>query len=159
MKTIIIIGLVLISFSGYTQHNLLGKSQAYITNLFQYDPEYIVNVDTISPTKAVVKCKTTNAYPYYTYELNLLEDKCISYGFVSKNQQILRTHVEVLDFVGKVIERDSSFTNFVYEVESPERKVFYSVKQPFAKSEIRTRRDIYYILVTEETKNIEQDED
>ncbi len=159
MKGLTLFFTLLLSASGFSQHNLLGKSQEYIANMYRYDPEFIVKIDTISPLKAIIKCKTSKTYPYYTYELDLLEDRCISYGFVSKNQEILRTHIELLSFLGKIIERDSAFVNIVYEIETVNKKIFYSVKQPFAKSQIRTRRDIYYILITEEKKKTEEDED
>jgi hypothetical protein len=58
----------------------------------------------------------------------------------------------MLDYLGKIVKADSSFTNFMYEIELPEKKVLYTIRQPFAGSQIKTRRDLYYILVEEKKK-------
>ena len=136
------------------QHNLLGQTQKYITKLYELDPEYIVQVDTIGAEKVLITCKTSTIYPYYTYELDVITDKCISYGFVSRNREVLRAQLEILSYVGKLIERDSTSTNFIYVVNLPEKRVFYSIKQPFSKSTIKTRQDLFYIMVTEEKKKL-----
>lgn len=137
----------------YTQHNFLGKDQLFITNHYRLDPEFSIFIDTIKSNKILVTCKSSSTYPYYTYEIDMITDICISYGFVSKNRDVLNTYIENLDYLGKIIKTDSLLINFIYLVELPEKKIYYSVKQPFADSNIITRKDLFYILITEEKKN------
>ncbi len=154
MKPYLLVFLTLLSFSLKSQHNFLGKNQSFIVDYFMLDPEYSVNIDTLKTNKVLITCKSPDVYPYHTYEINLIEDKCISYGFVSKNKDILKGFIEILDHIGSIVKSDESFTNFIYMVELPEKKVFYSIRQPFAESKIITRRDLFYVLITEEVKKI-----
>jgi hypothetical protein len=154
MKTPLFLIFSFISFNLFGQHNLIGKTQDFILTKYQYDPEYTVKIDTINDNKILITCRTFEIYPYYTYEIDKLTNKCISYGFISRNREIFKSQIEMLDYLGKLIETDSSATNFVYELTLPEKKIYYTVRQPFVKSQIKTRRDLYYILVTEDRKKI-----
>jgi len=131
------------------QHNMLGKSQKEILSLYNTDPEYIVKVDTLNSQTILITCKTSALYPYYTYEVNRLNNRCVSFGFVSKDKQILDSYIDILEHVGERIESDSTFTNFTYKVSTASKIVYYSVKQPFINSEYISRRNIFYVLVTE----------
>ncbi len=137
----------------FTGHNFIGKSQEYITNLYSNDPEYLVAADTLHFEKVMIKCKGAKLYPYYTYEIDLETDRCITYGFVSKDREVFKAYIEILDFIGKVIETDSTKTNLRYMVKLPKRKVFYVIKQPFAGSNIITKQGLFYILIREELEN------
>ena len=154
MKIIFSLLLSLLSSGLFAQHNLLGKSMDYITDYYKFDPEYTVNIDTIRTGKVMITCKSPDIYPYHTYEINTNLDKCISYGFVSKNHAILETYVEVLGHIGTLLKADSSFTNFIYVVELPQKEILYSFKHPFAESRIKTRRDIFYVMITQKDKKI-----
>ena len=136
----------------YAQHNFLGKDKSYIINYFKIDPEFTVSIDTIRSNKLQIICKTSSMYPYHTYEIDLISDVCISYGFISKNRDVFNTYIENLDYLGKIVKADSSYKNFVYSVELSDRRIYYSIKQPFADSNIKTRRNLFYILITEERK-------
>jgi hypothetical protein len=154
MKTTLLLILLFLTTNLFGQHNLIGQTQDYILKKYQYDPEYTVKIDTINDDKIIITCRTFDIYPYYTYEIDMLTDRCISYGFISRNRDIFKSQIETLDYLGKLVESDSTSTNFVYEINLPDKKVFYTVRQPFAKSQIKTRRDLYYILVTEEKKKL-----
>jgi len=132
------------------QQNFLGKSQEYIYGLYTNDPEYEITTDTVHFEKVVIKCKGVQAYPYYTYEIDLLTDRCVSYGFVSKNREVLKTYIEILEYIGTVAEKDSVNSKVTYVVKLPKRKVIYTIKQPYAASNVITKQGLFYILVREE---------
>lgn len=154
MKLHSLLFLMLISTSMFAQHNLLGKNMEYIKEYYKFDPEYTVVIDTIRTNKVMITCKSPNIYPYHTYEINTALDMCVSYGFVSKDKAILETYVEVLGHIGTLVKADSSFTNFVYLVELPQKEILYSFRHPFAGSNIKTRRDIFYVMITQKNKKI-----
>lgn len=138
------------------QHNFLGENQEFIVNHFKEDPEYSVNLDSVNDFTILITCKTFEQYPYYTYEIDIQRDVCISYALVSKDRQILDTYIDILDHLGEIIERDSSFQNFTYKVEGIDKNSYYSIKQPYVNSTYYSRRNIFYVLITEELK-IESD--
>ncbi len=143
----------IVGFSNFgelsAQHNLLGKSQDFIEGLYKYDPEFFVEKDTLNEDKILITCKSSETYPYHTYEIDLTRDRCVSYGYVSKNPDILKTYLEVLGYLGKVVQTDNNFSNFVYEVCLDDRTVYYSIRRPYSDSSVITRRNIFYILITE----------
>ena len=146
--------LFLFSTGLFAQHNLLGKSMQYITDYYKFDPEYTVNIDTLRTGKIMITCKSPDIYPYHTYEINTGLDKCVSYGFVSKNRAILETYVELLGSIGTLVKADSSYTNFSYLVDLPQKEILYTFRHPFADSRIKTRREIFYIMITQKDKKI-----
>ncbi len=131
------------------QHNFLGKTQEYIVKYFDHDPEYTVVIDTIGKN-ILLTCKTSQPYPYYTYELDMKSNRCISFGIVSKNRELLDGYIDMLDYLGKIVQRDSAFTNVTYQIDLPNVRCYFLLKQPFVNSEYISRRNIFYILVTEE---------
>ena len=118
------------------QHNFLGKDKSFIINYYKIDPEFDVFIDTINSDKILISCKPSGVYPYHTYGIDLIADVCISYGFISKNRKVLDTYIENLDYLGKIIKKDSTFTNFVYAVELVNKIIYYSINQPYADSKI-----------------------
>lgn len=138
----------------YAQHNMLGKSYHSIINTYNKDPEYILKVDTISDETILITTKTSNLYPYYTYEIDRNTKICISYGIVSKDKNTLETYIDVLDHLGELVEVDSSFTNMTYKIDTKNKISYYSIKQPFLNSSYISRRNIFYILITSEIKEI-----
>ncbi|GEM_PF-1285360 len=134
------------------QHNLLGKSQEFIEGLYKYDPEFYFEKDTINDDKLLLTCKTSEVYPYHTYEVDLTRDKCMSYGYVSKNPDILKSYFEILGFIGKVVQSEQNSANLVYAVDLENRTVYYSIRRPYANSSIITRQNVFYILVTEDQR-------
>lgn len=150
MKFSIFFVLIIIQSTSFGQHNFIGKSQKYITNLYDNDPEYTISTDTLHFEKILIKCRGVDLYPYYTYEIDLNTDRCISYGFVSKNREVFKTYIELLNFIGRIVETDSTNTNMTYIVTLPERKILYVIKQPFAKSNIITKQGLFYVLISEE---------
>jgi hypothetical protein len=134
----------------YSQHNLLGKSQKYIRSYYELSNEYILKVDSISKNAVLLSYKSENQYPFYTYEINLSDDVCVSYGIVSKDAIVLKTYLEMLDFIGDVVEMDSTYSNFTYKVTTDQKVCFFSIKQPYYNSQFLTRRSLFYILVTEQ---------
>ncbi len=149
MKKLIVIAFFFIPIYIYAQHNLLDKSQEFIIGFYKYDPEFTVHIDTLNRNKALITCKSVEIYPYYTYEIDLIEDRCISYGFVSKNKYVLESYIELLGYMGTIIQTDSSFTKFVYKVTLKNKIIYYTIKQPYANSNISTRKNIFYIMVNE----------
>ena len=140
------------TFGIMAQHNMLGRSQEFITGFYKYDPEFIIETDTLNEEKILLSCKSSNIYPYHTYEIDLIQDQCTSYGLVSKNKDVLKTYIEFLAYIGKVVQTDSSGTNYVYAVDLTDKTVFYSIRRPYANSNIITRQNLFYILITEEIK-------
>lgn len=145
----ILLFLLLLPYSSFSQHNMLDKPMDFILGFYRYDPEFTVDVDTLSETKALITCKSVYFYPYYTYEINLIEDRCVSYGFASKDRIVMETYIELLGYLGTIVKTDNSFTEFVYEVVLKNKKVYYTIKQPYANSNVKTRKDIFYVLVSE----------
>ncbi len=141
----------------YGQRNLIGKSQTYIQSFYNLSGKHKLSVDTINQKSILLTYKSENQYPFYTYEINLEEDKCISFGIVSKNHNTLRTYLDLLDYVGEMVEADSTYNNFTYQVKNDGRICFFTIKQPYYNSQFLTRRNLFYILVTEKywDKNIE----
>jgi len=136
------------------QHNLLGKSQEFIEGLFKYDPEFYIEKDTLNDDKLLLTCKSSQIYPYHTYEIDLTRDRCISYGYVSKNPDVLKTYFELLGFIGKVVQAENNSANLVYAVNIENRTIYYSIRRPYANSNIITRQNVFYILVTEEPRQV-----
>ncbi|NJO92915.1 MAG: hypothetical protein HC831_31080, partial [Chloroflexia bacterium] len=81
---LVVITLLLGVSTSYTQHNLLGKSQKYIRSFYNLGNEFALKVDTIGQKAILLTYKTEKQYPFYTYEIDLHKDLCISYGVVSK---------------------------------------------------------------------------
>ena len=137
----------------YPQHNMLGKSQKYIRSFFELSSEFSLKVDTLSKRSILLSYKPEKQYPFYTYEINTTEDVCVSYGVVSKDPDVLRTYIDILNYIGEVVEMDSTYNNFTYKVATNKKVCFYSIKQPYFNSQFLTRRSLFYILVTEQTVN------
>jgi len=140
----------------FSQHNFLGESQEFIMKQYNKDPEYSIEIDTINKYTTLITCKTFEQYPYYTYEVDLLRNVCMSYAFVSKDREIYDTYVDILEHIGEVVERDSSYQNVTYKVAGNGKNAYYSIKQPFINSTYYSRRSIFYILITEELKSGEK---
>ena len=133
----------------YGQHNLIGKSQTYIQSFYKLSGKYYQKIDTINQNSVLLTYKSEKQYPFYTYEIDLIENKCISFGIVSKDHNTLRTYLDLLDYIGELVEADSTYNNFTYQVKNNERICFFTIKQPYFNSQFLTRRNLFYILVTE----------
>lgn len=154
LKTTFVLAGIFLSAYVFSQHNLLGKSSEFIKGFYKYDPEYIVDIDTLNSQKILINCQTGNDYPYHTYEIDMLTDKCSSYGYVSNNKNVLKTYMEFLGFLGKVVKTDSIYSHTVYAVDLPKKTVYYSIKKPYPESNILPQKNIFYIVVTQEEKTI-----
>jgi len=131
---------------------MLGKSKVYIESFYKLSNNYIVKTDTINKEALLITCKTKEQYPFYTYEINLKDKICVSYGIVSKNEEILNTYLELLSYLGELIEVDSTYNNFIYKIETKERLSVFSIKKPYFNSQFLSRRSLFYILITEQQK-------
>lgn len=149
-KTIIVVIILLIGYLSYSQHNMLGKSQRYIRSFYKLANGFSLKIDTINQESILLTYKTREQYPFFTYELNLNDDLCVSYGIVSKNTQTLETYLDMLDYLGEVINVDSTYKNFVYKIKTNEKTSYFTIKQPFIDSPFVTRRNVFYILMTEQ---------
>ena len=145
----------------YGQRNLIGKSETYIKSFYNLSGQHYQSIDTINQNSVLLTYRNEKQYPFYTYEISLKEDKCISFGIVSKNHNTLKTYLDLLDYIGELVEADSTYNNFTYRVKNDGKICFFSIKQPYYNSQFLTRRNLFYILVTEKylEKNIETDED
>ena len=145
----------------YGQRNLIGKSETYIQSFYNLSKNFNLSIDTINQTSVLLTYKSEKQYPFYTYEINLLDDKCVSFGIVSKDHSTLRTYIDLLDYIGEMVEVDSTYNNFTYQVKNDGRICFFTIKQPYINSQFLTRRNLFYILVTEKywEKIIETDEE
>jgi len=152
MKNVLIIPFILYSTLLYSQHNMLGKTQTEILGFYNRDPEFSVDVDTISNTSILITCRTSQPYPFYTYELDRINDLCTSYGFVSKSREILDSYIDILDHMGQIVEQDSTASNFTYKIETSIKSIYYSIKQPFKYTQMISRRNLFYVIVTEQKK-------
>ncbi len=147
---LVIVTLILGASNSYTQHNMLGKSQKYIRSFYNLANEFTIKVDSIGQKTILLTYKTEKQYPFYTYEVDLLKDLCISYGVVSKDNNTLKSYLDILNYVGELVEVDSTYNNFVYKVETNQKTSFFTIKQPYFNSQFLTRRSVFYILVTEQ---------
>lgn len=136
----------------FSQHNMLGKSQKYIRSFYALSMEFFLKVDTIANQSILLSYKTDKQYPYYTYEIDLEDDICVSYGIVSKDNSTLKVYLDLLDYIGELIEVDSTYNNFTYKIETNQKTSFFTIKQPYYNSQFLTRRNLFYILVTEQRK-------
>ncbi len=134
---------------GFSQRNLIGKSQKYIESFYKLSNQYHQIIDTININTILLTYKSDKQYPFYTYEIDLKKDKCISYGIVSKDHNILTTYLDLLDYIGELVEVDSTYNNFTYQVKNDNRICYFSIKQPYYNSQFLSRRDLFYILITE----------
>lgn len=151
MKTVIILlSVFCINSQAFSQSNMLGKSLQYIYNKYNIDPEYFVKTDTVNSSTIVVTCRTSVTYPYYTFEIDRNSDECVSYGTVSKDRKVYDTYIELLSLVGKTVDHDPKNENTTFLVRTNTgNNLYFSIKQPFKNSELVSRRNIFYILVTE----------
>lgn len=138
------------------QHNMLGKPQKYIRSYYELANEYNLKIDTLSKQSILLSYKPEKQYPFYTYEINLTDDVCVSFGIVSKDINVLNTYLELLDYLGELVEMDSTYNNYTYKVARGQKNAFFSIKQPYYNSQFLSRRSLFYILITEE-KAIETD--
>jgi len=150
LKKLLFLIILFTSFKANAQHNFLGENKEYILKHFKNDPEYSVEIDTINKYTTLITCKTFNQYPYYTYEIDITRDACISFAFISKDRNILDAYFDVLDHIGEIVESDSTKKNVTYKVEVDSKNAYYSIKQPYFNSDYYSRRGIFYIMVTEE---------
>ncbi len=144
--------LILLLFSASqvsAQRNLIGKSQKYIKSFYKLSGEYHGIIDTINQNTILLTYKSDKQYPFYTYEIDLQEDKCISYGIVSKDHNTLMCYLDLLDYIGELVEVDSTYNNFTYQVKNDNRICYFSIKQPYYNSQFLSRRGLFYILITE----------
>jgi hypothetical protein len=131
---------------------MLGKSQKYIRSFYDLSLEYTLKVDTIGSSALMLSYKSEKQYPFYTYEINLDDDICTSYGIVSKDPSTLKSYLEILNYVGELIEVDSTYNNFTYKIETNEKTSIFTIKQPYFNSQFLTRRSLFYILISEERR-------
>jgi hypothetical protein len=129
---------------------MLGKSQKYIRSFYDLSSEFVLKIDTISKNSILLSYKPEKQYPFYTYEINIPENECVSYGIVSKDINVLNTYLEMLDYIGELIEMDSTYNNFTYKVSTDQKTSFFTIKQPYYNSQFLTRRSLFYILITEQ---------
>ncbi len=151
-----IFALILMIFSvnfTFSQHNMLGKTKIYIESFYRLSNTYTLQTDTINKESVLITCKAKEHYPYYTYEINLKDKICVSYGIVSKNKNILDTYLELLSYLGELVTVDSTFSNFTYKIETKDKLSIFSIKKPYINSQFLSRRSLFYILVTEKRKN------
>lgn len=138
--------------SAKSQHNMLGKSQKYIQSYYNLSSEFTLKVDTITENALMLTYKSEKQYPFYTYEIDAKEDICTSYGIVSKDPSTLKAYLELLNYIGELIEVDSTYNNFTYRVETSQKTSFFTIKQPYYNSQFVTRRSLFYILISEEPR-------
>jgi hypothetical protein len=155
MKKLIILSWSLLFYSDSinAQHNMLGKPQKYIRSYYNLSLDFILKIDTISSNSLMLTYKSEKQYPFYTYEIDMDEDICTSYGIVSKDPETLNSYLEVLNYIGELVEVDSTYNNFTYKVETSQKISIFTIKQPYYNSQFLTRRSLFYILVTEEIRN------
>ncbi|MEA2041396.1 MAG: hypothetical protein U9N85_02435 [Bacteroidota bacterium] len=137
------------------QHILLGKSLSSIKSFYDKDPEYTIRIDTINSRKLLISCQSSNIYPSHTYEIDRLMDRCITYGFISRNEDVLNTYVEILDHSGSLINSNENFSQFTYMLDLPDKQIFYTIKRPYYNSSLKIKRKIFYIVITEERKKLQ----
>ncbi len=149
-KLLILSLLTLVTYSSHSQYNMLGKSQKYIRSFYKLTSCFSLKIDTISDKSVLLTYKTAEQYPFFTYELDLKTNLCVSYGIVSRDTQILETYLDMLAYIGELMEADSHFKNFRYKIETKDKTSYFTIKQPYVDSPFLTRRNVFYILMTEE---------
>ena len=137
----------------FSQHNMLGKSKIYIESFYKLSNNYTIKTDTINKESLLITCKTKEHYPFYTYEINLKDKICVSYGIVSKNKKTLDTYLELLAYLGELVKVDSAYNNFTYKIETKDKLSVFSIKKPYINSQFLSRRSLFYILITEQRKD------
>lgn len=154
MKKLISLPILILFFvnSGYSQHNMLGKSQKYISSFYSLSRDFSQKIDTIGQNTILLTYKTQKQYPFYTYEIELMQDECVSYGIVAKDKTVLKTYFEMLNYIGEIVKVDSTYNNFVYKIETSNKTSYFTIKQPFINSQFLSRRSVFYILVSEKKR-------
>jgi len=152
---LVIVVILFTIYPAFGQRNLIGKSQTYIKSFYNLSKTFELKIDTINKNSVLFTYKSEKQYPYFTYEIDLLNDQCISFGIVSKNHTTLRTYLDLLDYIGELVEVDSTYNNFTYQVKNDNKICYFTIKQPYFNSQFLTRRNLFYILVSE--KHIELD--
>lgn len=144
--------IVIIITPVFSQHNMLGKSKIYIESFYKLSNNFVLKTDTINKESLLITCRTTEQYPFYTYEIDIKENICISYGIVSKDKGILNTYLELLGYLGELVEVDSTYNNFTYKIETADRLSVFTIKKPYFNSQFLTQRNLFYILISEQSK-------
>lgn len=138
------------SLNCFAQRNFLGQTRNFVFNKYHQDPEFIVKEDTVNQTTLIITCKTTAPYPYYTYEINLVEDVCVSCAMISKDRKIYQYMLNVLYDLGEIVQKDAKNSNIIFKMKSADNKTFfYHINQPYINSELISRRGIFYIMITQ----------
>lgn len=65
----------------------------------------------------------------------------------------LLNYFENISLTNYEFEVDSTYNNFTYKIENDQRVSIFTIKQPYYNSQFLTRRSLFYILVTEETRS------
>lgn len=161
MKKLILLPILILSIfnNGRSQHNMLGKSQKYISSFYSLSREFNQKIDTIGQNTILLTYKTQKQYPFYTYEIDLMQGNCVSYGIVAKDKTVLDTYFELLNYIGEIVKVDSTYNNFVYKIETSNKISYFTIKQPFINSQFLSRRSVFYILVSEKKRSSEIIED
>jgi hypothetical protein len=133
------------------QNNFLGKSQEYITQFYEKNNNFSMVIDTLTEDNILMTFKSLQQYPYYTYEINTKKNVCVSYGLVSKDENILQTYFELLEFAGKLVKKDKFSHSWIYEIRNGEKVRYYIIKQPYLDDQNSLRRKLFYVLIREKT--------
>lgn len=149
MRSTFTIILLLICTNVIAQNNFLGKSQKHIEDFYRDKANYYLKIDTLSPENILLTFKSLFQYPYYTYEMDITVDVCISYGLVSKDKDVLGAYFDLLDFYGTIIRKDTVNHNVIFEVKQSNILRYYDIKQPYIEDDNINRRSLFYILVRE----------
>ena len=155
MKRILVLFAFIISYSGvYAQFNMIGNGFSHIWEFFNEAPEFYVKTDTVNNGNTIVlTCKTSSPYPYYIYEIDVNDNECVSFCTVSKDYETLQTYFDLLSSIGTLESADSSKLNYVYSVLSHSKgQLYYSIMQPYTKSDFVSKRNIFYVVVTKELR-------
>lgn len=146
---VVLLPLVFLSETMVGQDNFIGKSEEFVINYFRTDTVYTLKTDTIDRKTILLTFRPKSQYPFYTYEIDLRTDQCISYGMVSKNTDVLNTYISVLNFLGEKIETDPA--NITYRVRANTGIFcYYYIKQPYINSKVESKKRIFYVLVSPE---------
>ena len=150
MKTVLVIFvLTVVCLPLSAQMNMLGNSYGHIFGRFNDDPEFVVRIDTLenNSNMLMLTCKPSTGYPYYKYEIDRINDECVTFMTVSMDTGVLDTYVELLSVLGTLESEDSLQLKSVYKVAAPKMGTLsYSVIRQIDPA----RKNLFIILVSRE---------
>jgi hypothetical protein len=148
MKYYFAFAFMLVQFSALAQYNFMFEKRGEIVRFYQKDTLYSLKVDTIGKHNIVLTFKSKKQYPFFTYEIDKTTNRCISVGMVSKNTEVFQAYVDLLNFSGTIVYKDSAKQEIIYRVQNHNAILYYTLRRPYFNDKNRNKRLVFYLMIS-----------